>query len=276
MTSDRAGAHKKRILFVVEGEKTEPSLIRGMFEAFGLGDTREVVSVGTNIHEFLRFLIQTYGEDIESVELRDALREFLGEGAPASLCGGRHFTDTVLVFDLDPQDNRLDWDALQNLQETLCDSTDIGMLYINYPSVEALRDFSAFGDEDFLDESVPLDEVSHGHAYKSRVGKRIHNGVGDVTKISGPKYAALIAMHASKVQHLVYGASKGDASYWACGGALSREVSQLEMPPLLEFENKVLADEGVVYPCCTFPFFVSAWPSHLDGAWKKWQISGPI
>ena len=58
MTSDRAGAHKKRILFVVEGEKTEPSLIRGMFKAFGLDDTREVVSVGTNVHEFLRFLVQ--------------------------------------------------------------------------------------------------------------------------------------------------------------------------------------------------------------------------
>ena len=245
-----------------------------MFRAFGLDATYEIVSVGTNVHELLRRMMRDYGDDLGGVDLLAVLREYMGERCPEGLRGGK-FTDVVLAFDFDPQDNRLDVSALRRLQETFCDSTDMGQLYVSYPSVESLRDFSSFGDEGFLESSVPLDVVSHAHAYKTLVSDR-DNGLGDISRIGGPKFAAIVAMHASKAQHLVYGVEPVETAYWSGGDDLSAAASEIDPLLVFDFEVGSVESRKMIYPLCTLPLFVSAWPSFLNGAWRKWLASGPF
>lgn len=100
------------------------------------------------------------------------------------LLDGR-FTDVILVFDFDLQDNRFDADSLKRYAAAFCDSTDRGLLFINYPSVEAYRDFDHLGDMDFLDLRIDVDGAE-GDAvvsgYKRLVAER-NNKFDDIARI---------------------------------------------------------------------------------------------
>ena len=263
-----SGGKKKRILFIVEGERTEPLFVHRMFEAFGFGDTHDVVSVRTNVHELLVKLKRDYGDDIESVDLQAALGEYLPDERSRLVLEGS-FTDIFLLFDFDPQDNRLDIDTLRTFQRTYSDSTDLGQLYINYPSIEAYRDFDSFDDRDFLDTAVPLADISHGHMYKTLVGSR-QNGLDNLTRVTGPQFAAIAAMHASKVQHLVGNVPAGETIRWAKSEDLAEAVTGLDLDGLLQCEESALAHDGMIPTCCTACFFASSWPRYVNGAWRKW------
>lgn len=135
------GASEKNVLLIVEGAKREPQLMGRLFESFSLADDHQIVPVEINVHDFLDKLFQEYGCDFESIDLKPFVAELLSDKDDAAQLLESSFTDTLLIFDLDPQDNRLDFKRLELMQDYYCDSTDMGQLYLSYPSVEAYRDF---------------------------------------------------------------------------------------------------------------------------------------
>ena len=52
---------QRRILFVVEGDKAEPKLLRSIFRAYDIDSQREVVSYRTNVHVLLNELNKCAG-----------------------------------------------------------------------------------------------------------------------------------------------------------------------------------------------------------------------
>ena len=133
-------ASEKNVLLIVEGAKREPQLMGRLFESFSLADDYQIVPIEINVHDFLNKLFQEYGCDFEAVDLKSFVVELLSDKDDAAQLLESSFTDTLLIFDLDPQDNRLDFKRLELMQDYYCDSTDMGQLYLSYPSVEAYCD----------------------------------------------------------------------------------------------------------------------------------------
>ena len=121
-------ASVKNVLLIVEGAKREPQLMERMFDSFSLADDHQIVHVEINVHDFLDKLFQEYGCDFEAVDLRSFVAEVLPDKDDATELLESSFTDTLLIFDLDPQDNRHDFKRLELMQDYYCDSTDMGQL----------------------------------------------------------------------------------------------------------------------------------------------------
>lgn len=134
-------ASVKNVLLIVEGAKREPQLMELMLDSFSLADDHQIVHVEINVHDFLDKLFQECGCDFESIDLKSFGAELLSDKDDAAQLLESSFTDTLLIFDLDPQDNRLDFKRLELMQDYYCDSIDMGQLYLSCPSVEAYRDF---------------------------------------------------------------------------------------------------------------------------------------
>ncbi|WP_432648325.1 hypothetical protein [Mitsuokella sp.] len=88
----------------------------------------------------------------------------------AAVLGGK-YTDILLIFDFDPQDNRYHADKLKKLLAIFTDSTEMGRLYINYPMVESFFHFRSLEDQSFLDEMFTLEQIQSGGAYKAYVNR---------------------------------------------------------------------------------------------------------
>ena len=110
-------ASEKNVLLIVEGAKREPQLMERIFESFGLADDHQIVSVEINVHDFLDKLFQEYGCDFEAIDLRSVVAELLSDKDDATQLLESSFTDTLLIFDLDPQDNRIDFKRLELIQD---------------------------------------------------------------------------------------------------------------------------------------------------------------
>ena len=106
-------ASEKNVLLIVEGAKREPQLMERMFESFGLADTHQIAPVEINVHAFLNKLFQEYDCDFEAVDLKPFVAELLSDKDAAARLLESSFTDTLLIFDLDPQDNRHDFKRLE-------------------------------------------------------------------------------------------------------------------------------------------------------------------
>ena len=125
----------KKILAIVEGEKKEPEILRRVFDISGLKQ-REIVPYKTNIYDLYDRLYGEYGNAIDEIDIQEFLREIHPEPEMQSILD-EHFTDILLIFDFDPQDNRYSADKLLRLLKIFKESTQMGRLYINYPMVES-------------------------------------------------------------------------------------------------------------------------------------------
>lgn len=266
----------KRILLIVEGQRREPQLLERELEVFGLADEREIVPLGTDVHALLDFIDGEYGGAYEDIDLRGVVADYLGgraDGTPEheEALGGE-YTDVLLVFDFDPQDNRFDAERLRRLQSAYCDSTDLGQLYINYPMVEAYRDFDDVLDQGYLDALVPVGAVFHGSGYKDATARR-RNAFQDVTRAGQFDFARNVALQASKAQYLTQDKYPDDCIAWSGDIELAKTVARLDLEALLERAIEDL-EQGRLWACCTRLFFVANWPTALNGVWKKALESG--
>ena len=259
---------KTRLLMVVEGDKTEPRLMRRCFDLLNLKDVDcEIVPFSTNIYQFIRYVDENYDGDFENIDIPAVLRELYPERS-ALLDGG--FADIVLVFDYDPQDSAFDQSRLEKVMSIFNESTDLGKLYLNYPAVEALRDFSCYGERSFYDSSVRKDELMKG-GYKRVVRERVPPPrFTDFKRMSSPDLANIIAMNVGKIQHLVVPMPIEDTVSWARRPSLTEEYLQLNLEDLLHLQGEKLS-QGSVFICgtCLF-FFLEHWGAEaIDPLWRK-------
>lgn len=266
----------KRILLIVEGQRREPQLLERELEVFGLADEREIVPLGTDVHALLDFIDGEYGGAYEDIDLRGVVADYLGNRADETselreVLGGE-YTDVLLVFDFDPQDNRFDAERLRRLQSAYCDSTDLGQLYINYPMVEAYRDFDDVLERGYLDAAVPAGAVFHGSGYKGLTARR-RNAFQDVTRAGQFDFARNVALQASKAQYLTQGKDPDDCVAWNGDVDLTKAVTEVDLDALLGRAIEDL-ERGCLWACCTCLLFVAGWPAALNGVWRKALESG--
>lgn len=145
------------ILFVLEGKKREPEIIKTLEYLFFPNEQSIVCSFGNNIYELYRRLSEL-GESGDVVSL---LREMnsdnpespFGENAKSS-----DYSEVFLFFDYDFQNKNLSLEEmntqLSEMLDMFCDETDKGKLLINYPMTEAIRYTKELPDQHFPEYCV--------------------------------------------------------------------------------------------------------------------------
>lgn len=160
-----------KILVLVEGAKTDLRLMEHLLHIYGIDKSHEVVSYNTNIYVLYQEMFAN--GDPASIDILQLLKEREKDPVRKKIFDVR-YSDILLVFDLEPQDQRFSAEKILEMMGFFVESSDMGKLYINYPMVEAFYHMKAIPDKDYNDYVVSLSELSEG-TYKQRVNQENRN-----------------------------------------------------------------------------------------------------
>ena len=171
-----------KILFIVEGESTEPQILRSLQKCFFSSEEYPkseidclVLPACTNIYTIWRKL----EADSWETELLEVIKE-LCRNIPKKRqkidlqdLSAADYAETYLFFDYDGQANDIPGnqhnEILSKMLQSFSDETDMGKLYLSFPMVEALKDFHSSVS---CMESVCITATNIGRQYKRDVAKR--------------------------------------------------------------------------------------------------------
>ena len=113
-------AKSTKVLLIVEGAKREVELVRRLFEEYKLQIEREIYVYGTNIYELYERVFEGHENEMDSIDLLQKLKEKDLQNPVLD----QTFSDIILIFDYDPQDNIKDIQDWKNAYYSIKD-TDI-------------------------------------------------------------------------------------------------------------------------------------------------------
>lgn len=166
------------ILFVVEGERREPVILKTIEYLF-LNDKREqrvIVSYGHKIYD-LYDKLQKESKGLSGSVDKSSLVSLLkkNEEQRSDSKGELSSIDTYqiaevhLFFDCEPYDNKTD--VLKDMIDFFNNETEMGKLYVSYPMVEALFYTSKLPDCDFSSYTVDINK-STGKDFKEAAAQK--------------------------------------------------------------------------------------------------------
>lgn len=156
-----------RILFLVEGEKMEPKIMRHVLSVYGLGEKYEIISYKTNIYGLYEIMFaEGHPEDWDLLQI---MKERANESE--SDIFNYRYSDMVLIFDLDPQHPGFSVKKIREMAAYFVESSDMGKLYINYPMVEAFYHMKSVPDMEYNSYEIAAEDVYKRGRYKSCVKK---------------------------------------------------------------------------------------------------------
>ncbi len=160
-----------RILVLVEGARTDLMLMKHLLHNYGIDNTHDVVSYNTNIYVLYNEMFADW--DPSSIDILQLLKERETNPHKKEIFNAR-YSDILLVFDLDPQDQQFSPSKILEMMDFFVESSDMGKLYLNYPMVEAFYHMKSIPDKDYDSYVVSLSELSE-RTYKQRVNKENRN-----------------------------------------------------------------------------------------------------
>lgn len=163
--------NKAKILFLVEGAKTDVRLMQKLLYVYGFDQKYEIVSYNTNIYTLYNEMFRD--NDPADLDLLQVLKEHEKDPRKKPLFD-QSYSDILLIFDLDPQDPLFTSDKIQRMTEYFVESSDMGKLYLNYPMVEAFYHMHDIPDAHFNEYFTTQEELSNG-TYKQRVNQENRN-----------------------------------------------------------------------------------------------------
>ncbi len=163
--------NKPKILFLVEGAKTDVRLMQKLLYVYGFDQKYEIVSYNTNIYTLYNEMFRD--NDPADLDLLQVLKEHEKDPRKKPLFD-QSYSDILLIFDLDPQDPLFTSDKIQRMTEYFVESSDMGKLYLNYPMVEAFYHMHDIPDAHFNEYFATQEELSNG-TYKQRVNQENRN-----------------------------------------------------------------------------------------------------
>lgn len=186
---------KEYILFIVEGKKTEPQILRNLKKYFlekkeSRIEQDIVIAYGTVIYKLYKdFLVDDeIDEDLDLVTLlkpRDEEYEIKRDDV----------SEIYLFFDYDSHASNAKDEKLMNMLELFDDELDKGKLFVSYPMVEALRHMKK--NTDFKD-TVAISEK----AYK-KISQECDNKFLHFNDYTHGNWKHLIEQHSKKANFIV-------------------------------------------------------------------------
>ena len=148
------------IAFIVEGDDREPQIIENISKVFFSHHNFKIISLpaGKNIY----MLWKKLKSDNFETDIIEVVREINDQSKDALKGLSRDdFSFVYLLFDYDPHqkntERNLTEDIIKQMLESFDNETENGKLYISYPMIEALRDFTDSTCGNGIDCYVPMD-----------------------------------------------------------------------------------------------------------------------
>ncbi len=231
---------KTKILVLVEGAKTDVSLMNKLLDIYHISDNHEIVSYNTNIYTLYKEMFED--KDPYSIDLLQSLKEREPDQEKRKKLD-LNYSDIILIFDFDPQNNLFTSSKIREMLTYFSESSDMGKLYINYPMVESFYHMSSIPDPKFYGYSVKREDISN---YKSIVNKITRHG--DYRKFAKTKQESDIVINDNlhKAKRII-------------NKDVYNDVALLEK----QCENLSLNNE--VYVLCTCAFYILDYNPSLVG-----------
>lgn len=138
------------VLFIVEGEVAEPTILNGILSDIGLCDN-QIYSYKTNIYSLYHKLRDTFDDDEEYDLFTFIVDLELEKNNPDNIIKfkRKQISEIYLFFDLDAHNDERTEENIAKVKELIeCfnDENGLGKLYISYPMIEALTMYHQLQD----------------------------------------------------------------------------------------------------------------------------------
>ncbi len=198
---------QNKILLIVEGEKTEPNLFHQLAKVkWNASAELHIVDIRTNIYSLYQ-TIQNLNAEFhdDSTSTIDVLKQILKNNRRIE--DAKKLEDKYpyiyLFFDLEIQDNHYfnKKKVIKEMMQYFYDETENGLLMVNYPMIEAYRDYKApLIDSAYKDLFVLVDDVLQ-RKYKSIVNKRGTNK--NFSKYTAEEFELLFLQNLLKAHYMI-------------------------------------------------------------------------
>lgn len=211
--------HKRRIAFIVEGEKREQAIIYNIHKIFFQNQTMlDVFTLSAKQNIYMLAQKMKAEPDVDTIEV---LRESDKEAAERLEGLTRDsFQEIYLFFDYDGHTNNISDEqerikAIEDMLRTFDNETEQGKLYISYPMVEALRDIISHKDicynrcsvvlqagkmKNYKNDSAWNEAYVHINRYNLETWKRILDYYRH-------RVGCLLSLQEDKIRHTDFGRS---------------------------------------------------------------------
>jgi hypothetical protein len=235
----------QKILVLVEGEKTDVNLMKHLFRIYSIDMKYEIIAYGTNIYAlYSEMFVRGNPETFDLLQILKA-RE---KNAKKKVIFDYHYSDILLIFDLDPHDTSYTPQKIKYLSEYFTESSDMGKLYINYPMIEAFYHMASIPDPQYDSYYTALSELKT-KKYKERVHKENRNKDYRKFAVNKEECNFVIRQNIDKAWKLI----ETDA----VNGALP------EQQRVLDSQLSLLQREEKLSVLCTCPFFIPEYNPNL-------------
>lgn len=222
----------RRILFIVEGKKAEPRFLKKLISSFDVAEERNIYSFGTNIHSLYQKIFS--GGDMEDIDFLMELKQYADEEGRTIL--SQKYTDIFLVFDAEVHDAKWDEKIIFQMMDYFDNSTEHGLLLLNYPMYESYRHMASPRDPGYLESTVSLEQVRGG--YKDLVGREGCKELRDPNGLNKSLYVTILEMNVWKLSRLVIGRdSNPDYGVYAPDNLRN----------LLRIQTDMISEKGSIY-----------------------------
>lgn len=258
----------RRFLFLVEGEDTEVKLLNQILACFPEISLRpdDILIFRTNIWVLCDTLNRDIGENWydDDIDFLNFLRSSTNVCQQLNGFDTASVTDIFLIFDYERQDPRFDANLLKHMMNFWNNSTENGLLYINYPMIESFNHIkSPFPDLNFLTRKIECSKLcmKQGHKNLYKVMAKNESSFPDLSNIDRDTFKELTIHHFCKASAILYGSSDISEST-AC--QIWNNIDNIRLR-LLDEQNILSADlsSGFVYVIATCLWFICEYNSSL-------------
>ena len=194
-----------RILLIVEGEKREKDFFEQYKKVKKFSDDLEIVPFCQNIKELFRLSKEYIFNGIKPNNIIDILMDSnISEDDKKKLEG--RFTDVYLIFDLDIQNAKTDSaiiDYLNDIKDLILfydDSTSIGQILINYPSMDSIYHIRDDEYDSYKDIKIKS-SIIENEDYKIFLSEK--KLTYDCSKLTQNDFNMLAAINLKKANYIV-------------------------------------------------------------------------
>lgn len=223
---------KSKVLFVVEGKVEEVKILankkHGLLKFIDFD--YEIVSFCNPIYE----LYEAY-KNGDYDDLVTYLRVEKGLKIDKNILSKNAFAAIYLIFDYEPHYQKYSDEYIKDLLNIFNNETELGKLYINYPTVEAFYHLKDSQDKEFLTRCISLINFS-GKEYKKIVNKESYIVKN---KITNNDLISIIKHNFEKIKYL---------------GFIKQDI--IEYNKILNEQIKLKNNKGNIYVLSTMPLLL--------------------
>lgn len=164
--------HRNKTLLVVEGKHEKETFMLMLITFFPeISINKDDIYVyGTDIYDLYEKISEEYGNDWAKegadIDIPYVLKKY---GKTDENLRKRDFSNILLFFDYEHHDNLYSDSKIMDMQAHFNDMSGDGLLYVNYPMMEAYKHFIGIPDDDFINRKIKLSDCNPGRVYKETV-----------------------------------------------------------------------------------------------------------